>query len=145
MANKLINNTQKIDFNMLESRINKALIAKDSAPIISFKPPAPNYFNLPLGQLLSLQDQQFIEACFCTILGREADQESVNHYLKKLQQGYHPWSIIAFLRYSKEGKIRFKDNDHQLPSLSKYRLFSLPIVGKLIVKLLPLYRKLRQR
>lgn len=145
MTNKLANNTVKIDFADLEARINNALVTTSDKSFTTFIAPTPNYFNLSLEQLLDLRDQQFIEACFCTILGREADLNSINHYLKKLQKGYDPRAIIAFLRYSQEGRLRFKNEDHSLPSLRKYQVFSLPVVGKLVVRMLPLYRKLRQR
>lgn len=145
MINKLAHNTDKIDFSDLESRINNALVATSDKSFTTFIAPTPSYFNLSLEQLLDLRNQQFIEACFCTILGRKADQDSINHYLKKLQKGYDPRAIIAFLRYSKEGRLRFENDDHSLPSLRKYQVFSLPIIGKLVVRMLPLYRKLRQR
>lgn len=145
MSNKLVNNTSKIDFDDLEQRINTALINRSDKCFTPFIAPVPDYFGLSLTQLLDLRDQPFIEACFCTILGREADQDSIDHYLNKLRKGYDPRAIIAFLRYSKEGRRRFDKEDHSLPSLRKYLVFSLPIIGKLVVKGLPFYRKWRQR
>lgn len=145
MTNKLAHNTDNIDFSDLESRINNTLVTTSAKSLATFIAPTPNYFNLSLEQLLDLRNQPFIEACFCTILGREADLDSINHYLKKLQKGYDPRAIIVFLRYSKEGRLRFENEDHFLPSLCKYQVFSLPIIGKLVVRMLPLYRKLRQR
>lgn len=143
MTNKLTINTKKIDFPDLELRIHNAVVNISNEGFTAFTTPMPSYFDLSLVQLLNLRDQDFIEACFCRILGREADRESIDHYLRKLQKGYDPRSIIAFLRYSEEGEQRFGNADHSLPSLRKYQLFGLPVIGKLVAKLFVFYQKIR--
>jgi len=145
VTKKLANNTVQIDFPDLELRINNALMNRSYKSFTPFTAPTPSSFNLPLNELLKFRDQQFIEACFYRILGREADQESIDRYLKKLHKGYDPRFIFAVLRYSKEGKRRFEKSDRSLPSLRKYQVLSLPIIGRLVVKILPLYQGMRQR
>jgi hypothetical protein len=145
MNKRLLNNNSNIDFSSLEARIENTLQNKTYSTMKMFETPKANYFNLSIIQLLSFKNEEFVEACFCTILGRESDKGSLNHYLNKMDQGYDPRAIIAFLRYSMEGKNRFKDNNHNLPSLTKYRMFSLPLIGKLIVKALPFYQRIKNR
>ncbi|MFT2099744.1 DUF4214 domain-containing protein [Marinomonas sp. 2405UD66-6] len=142
MSNKLVHNTEVIDFDDLALRIDNAVLKTQDEDFKAFVEPMPSSFKLSLEQLLSLQDQLFVEACFCRILGREADEGSINHYLRKLKKGYDPRAIIAFLRYSEEGKQRFEDSDQGLPSLRKYRVFALPMIGQLVTIIFALYKKL---
>jgi hypothetical protein len=138
--NLLLDNNPGIDFLVLESRISNALTTNRA---ILIEDSAQSNFNLSIVQLLSLKEEAFIAACFCTILGRNADKTSLNHYLEKLHNGSDKRVIIASLRFSKEGKLRFKNNDHQLPKLTQYRILCLPIIGKIVIKTLPLYHSIK--
>lgn len=67
--------------------------AKDSATVAN-----------PLGELLRLQDKDFISCAYQTLLGRAPDHEGLTYYLGRIRSGISKISILGQLRLSNEGK-----------------------------------------
>jgi len=78
-------------------------------------------------------DGDFVRFAYRTILGREPDEEGLNHYLRKLRSGeYTKTDIIVRLRYSKEGRKR----NVKILGLRKRAIYAflsgMPVVGYLL-------------
>ena len=57
-----------------------------------------------LDQLLALQGEEFVRAAYRAILGRDADDDGLRHYLKRLSLGEAPTSVLEALAASTEGR-----------------------------------------
>jgi hypothetical protein len=55
--------------------------------------------------LLALPAPEFVSECYRLILGREADQSGINHYLPKVVRGEDRLSIAAAIASSPEARI----------------------------------------
>ncbi len=139
----LINNNPDIDFESLNARIKSQLDDYEAAEN-HITPPSfdeqqkaePKVFSLE--ELLTLEDEAFIEYAYQLILNRQADHEGLDHYLHLLRTGTDKTRIIGILCSSAEGQA----NAHLFPGyrkeVLKRRLTKLPVVGTLFKILLPL-------
>lgn len=78
-----------------------------------------------LDELLSWHDQQFVNAAYKLLLGREADAEGLRYYLSRLRCGYAKTHLLTQLSLSKEAKAYAKAH-------KKAGLASLPGLPKAI-------------
>jgi Domain of unknown function (DUF4214) len=74
---------------------------KNSTP--SAQPP------LTLEALLKLHDEAFVTIAYKAILGRSADPEGLENYLRQVRTGVEKSRIVAELASSPEGKLRSAD------------------------------------
>lgn len=148
----LINNNPNIDFKALSTRIDKSLanynrdyhlLTNTTGKVAAAPNISVTRYPLSIPALLSLKDEHFIREAFYTLLQRDPDESGLNHYMSKLNKGADPRAILAALRYSKEGREKYDDVANPLPMLSKYRLFAIPVFGKLLAKSWRLYRQLK--
>lgn len=82
-----------------------------------------------LPELLSHNDQQFVQCAYRTLLGREPDSEGMGYYLTRLRSGFRKIEILAQLKSSSEGKSQ----ESTIPDLEKfvaqYQRERYPLVG----------------
>lgn len=64
-----------------------------------------------LGELLVMRDQAFVESAYQMLLGREADSEGLQHYVRLLEHGTSKLFIVRDLARSLEANIRFNHVD----------------------------------
>lgn len=92
--------------------------------------------NTPsLARLLSLQNEEFVEAAYEAVLGRDPDTEGHAYYLARLRSGYSKLSVLFQLRGSGESRHR-PDVPGLSRTLARYRLGRLPLIGWLFRRLL---------
>jgi Domain of unknown function (DUF4214) len=85
--------------------------------------------------LLSLHDDEFVDAAYLAVLGRDPDAEGRAYYLARVRTGYSKLSVLNQLRAS--GEPHNGANVRGLSSgLRRYRLGRLPLLGWLFRKLL---------
>jgi hypothetical protein len=93
-----------------------------------------NTLPMSLPGLLSLQNEDFVEAAYEAVLGREADPAGRAYYVARLRTGYSKFSVLHQLRGSGESS-----QTTAIPGLSRallrYRLGRLPLIGWLFRKL----------
>ena len=89
---------------------------------------------MSLAELLALQNEDFVEAAYRTVLGREADPAGRSYYASRIRAGHSKLSVLYQLRNSRESR-----GAAAVPglrrALSRYRLGRLPVVGWLFRKL----------
>lgn len=61
---------------------------------------------LSLDELLSYDNEQFVEGAYTALLGRKPDTEGMDYYLTRLQAGISKVEILAQIGNSAEGKAR---------------------------------------
>jgi hypothetical protein len=66
-------------------------------------------------ELLELDGADFVKAAYVALLGREADVDGGNNYLKRLRDGWSHMSVVKGLCHSDEGKAF----GQKLPGLAK--------------------------
>jgi len=66
-------------------------------------------------ELLELEGADFVKAAYVALLGRGADVDGGNNYLKRLRDGWSRMSVIKGLHHSEEGKAF----GQKLPGLAK--------------------------
>ncbi|WP_321868005.1 DUF4214 domain-containing protein, partial [Burkholderia cenocepacia] len=76
---------------------------------VSSSPYSHNVSPATLDELLGLDDEAFILAAYRTVLGREADQEGHEYYLRRIRNGIGKLHILGQLRNSKEARARSID------------------------------------
>ncbi|AQQ48825.1 hypothetical protein A8F66_02555 [Burkholderia cenocepacia] len=80
-----------------------------------------------MDELLGLDDEAFILAAYRTVLGREADQEGHEYYLRRIRNGIGKLHILGQLRNSKEARARSIDLsglDRAIRATKLKRIFS---------------------
>jgi FkbM family methyltransferase len=95
-----------------------------------------------IDELLLVGDRQFIDACYRTLLGRQADGAGATHYLERLAKGERRAAIISDIARSRES-VAFSPATPGLPRLLNPRRFlSVPIPPRLarILRLETQYR-----
>ncbi len=66
-------------------------------------------------ELLELEGADFVKAAYVALLGRGADVDGGNNYLKRLRDGWSRMSVVKGLHHSEEGKAF----GQKLPGLAK--------------------------
>lgn len=89
-ASNSISHQSSKEFDMTVSHQSET---KDSATVAN-----------TLGELLQLQDRDFISCAYQTLLGRAPDHEGLTYYLGRIRSGISKISILGQLRLSNEGK-----------------------------------------
>jgi hypothetical protein len=81
-----------------------------------------------LTELLSLQNEDFVDAAYAAVLGRDPDKEGRAYYLARLRTGYSKLSVLFQLHGSGElsGAPRVLGLSR---ALIRYRMARLPLVG----------------
>lgn len=89
---------------------------------------------MSLAGLLSLQNEDFVEAAYEAVLGRDSDPVGRAYYIARLRTGYSKLSVLHQLRGSGEPQ-----HGPATPGLSRalfrYRLGRLPLIGWIFRKL----------
>lgn len=62
--------------------------------------------KMTLGELLSLSNEAFVRAAFRIVLGREADDTGIDHYLNRLGSGHSKTHVLKDIVRSDEAKAR---------------------------------------
>lgn len=73
--------------------------------------------NISIAKIASTQEElftsnkkRFIELSYLTILGREADKDSLDNFLQQFRQNLNPEQFLTILRSSEEAKNRWQNN-----------------------------------
>lgn len=82
-----------------------------------------------LPELLSYNDQQFVQCAYRTLLGREPDSEGMGYYLNRLRSGFRKIEILAQLKSSSEGKSQASTIPGLETIVAKYRRERYPLIG----------------
>jgi hypothetical protein len=80
---------------------------------VSWDGPAPEVAHV--NELLELEGADFVKAAYVALLGRGADVDGGNNYLKRLRDGWSRMSVVKGLHHSEEGKAF----GQKLPGLAK--------------------------
>ncbi|MBK9952348.1 MAG: methyltransferase domain-containing protein [Candidatus Competibacteraceae bacterium] len=113
-----------------------ALPTHDSQPAFVSKPDG----CYTLGELLRFHDYEFVANAYQAILLRPADLGGLHHYLDRLRQGERKVAILGQLRYSPEGRQQRVTIKGLWRSFLLWRVYNLPIVGRLLQTLAILMR-----
>lgn len=103
----------------------------------SFVPKEGGY---KIGDFTGLHYIDFINAAFHGILGRAPDPQGLHHYLGRLERGESKASILARIRYSREGRNRAVHVRGLRWRYELARLSAVPIVGYVVDWLAALLR-----
>lgn len=145
----LKNNNPDIDIDALNNRIQQQLEQyQNSADNI--KPPVFDIKAKPiaaqnggpsvtsLGELLALEDSEFVEQAYLLMLARPADPTGRDHYLNILRSGEDKLAILTELKLSAEGQANPSAPGGFRKAKLKRKLSRLPVVGKVLKNLMPL-------
>lgn len=83
-------------------------------------------------ELLSYDDERFVQCAYYTILGRKPDKEGISVYLKCLRAGMSKIRIITILARSPEAKSRGNHILELEVSLKIQALLSLPVLARIL-------------
>jgi FkbM family methyltransferase len=82
-----------------------------------------------VAQLLALHDRRFINAAYCSLLGRAPDGEGEAYYLGRLRAGVHKLAILKQIRHSAEGRAFVSAVAGLDRAIDRYRWAMLPLLG----------------
>lgn len=85
-----------------------------------------------LNELISYDEDKFLEQAYQVILGRYPDTNGKQYYKNRLNLGVSRIEIVCQLRLGSEGKIRNLQVDGLDEAVRKYKLVKTPIIGKML-------------
>lgn len=85
-----------------------------------------------LEELCALADSDFVDCAFVTLLGRQADPNGLQHYLRQVRRGVSKLSIIRALRRSSEGRRHDPGIAGLDRALRRHHRANLPVIGFLV-------------
>ncbi|WP_051547113.1 methyltransferase domain-containing protein [Lysobacter capsici] len=85
-----------------------------------------------IGELLALDDREFVEVAYKVLLRREGDPAGVAHALNSLRSGVSKVEILHSIRFSPEGLARGVHVDGLLAPYLLQKWRRIPLVGSLI-------------
>jgi GT2 family glycosyltransferase len=83
-------------------------------------------------ELLSYDDERFLQCAYYTILGRKPDKAGISVYLKCLREGVSKVRIITILARSPEGKLNGVRTVALEVSLKIQSILSWPVLGPMV-------------
>lgn len=92
-------------------------------------PPKREYL---VGELLALDDREFVEAAYRALLRREGDPDGIEGNLKQLRDGVSKVEILHALRWSPEGLARGVHVDGLLAPYLLQKLRRIPLLGTVL-------------
>lgn len=85
-----------------------------------------------LSELMQRDDEHFIEDAYRLLLKRKPDPHGYKYYLGRLRSGAPKIQIVDQLFRSKEIQLSSAEKRELYPSLRKYRLSRVPVLGRVI-------------
>ncbi len=93
-----------------------------------------NYSHIKtLDEILSLYDEDFVNAAYQLLLKRNPDPEGFQYYLGRIRKGISKLDILGELRNSSEGQKHPEPFANLDSSIQKYRRSKWPIIGRWFV------------
>lgn len=92
-----------------------------------------NFNNInTIEELLSYQGKQFIQMAYKSLLGREADPDGLNYYLKRMESGINKVGILMQLRESQESKSKIVNILGLEEAIRDYKYRKIPLYGSFL-------------
>ena len=92
----------------------------------------PSHIVSTLDELLTLNNEEFVERAYHAILGRAPDSEGLVYYRARLRADISKVEILAQLRNSKEGKARPLNISGLNEAIRRHRQLKTPLLGPLL-------------
>ncbi|MFA6144436.1 MAG: DUF4214 domain-containing protein [Sulfurimonas sp.] len=83
-------------------------------------------------ELLAFQGQKFIQMAYKSLLGREADPDGLNYYLKRMESGINKVGILMQLRESQESKSKIVNISGLEEAIRDYKYRKIPLYGSFL-------------
>jgi Glycosyltransferase WbsX/Domain of unknown function (DUF4214) len=87
--------------------------------------------TMSLTEMLSHQNEGFVQNAYHVLLARAADPEGLRHYLTRVQTGASKVEILVEISLSKEGRKLNVEVPGLKKEIKRYRLLRMPILGHL--------------
>jgi glycosyltransferase involved in cell wall biosynthesis len=92
----------------------------------------PDTSAMTLAQLVSYQDERFVQCAYEALLNRKPDDEGMRFYLRSVRAGISKLEILSQIRLSPEGQAKSIDVVGLDEAIKRHRRRKLPILGALL-------------
>jgi glycosyltransferase involved in cell wall biosynthesis len=92
----------------------------------------PDTPAMTLAQLVSYQDERFVQCAYDALLNRKPDDEGMRFYLSSVRAGISKLEILSQIRLSPEGQGKSIDVVGLDEAIKRHRRRQLPILGALL-------------
>jgi Glycosyltransferase WbsX/Domain of unknown function (DUF4214) len=87
--------------------------------------------TMNLTEMVSHQDEEFVQNAYHVLLARAADPQGLRHYLTRVQAGTSKVEILAEISLSKEGRQLNVEVPGLKKEIKRYRLLRTPVLGRI--------------
>ena len=122
------------DRNIIPSKnlISKLNLKLEEYPIAPIQKPLETKEVYNLQDFLNFHDEDFIHTAYKILLGRPADQNGLDYYLKYIRKGGRKEDVLAYLRFSPEGRAKNVKIRGVFPFLILGVLGKIPIINSIV-------------